>query len=469
MTPTRRVPGFRALIVAGLVLSIGLPFGVSCRRPPAGPARVVSDIDPLRSVIVLAPSPKERKETYGLYADSPTFVLMYEDGLVRQHMGLTDLLRNRGVRVLDLAALLDEALTNARREGRLEQALAEIFPEESSRLKNELSRITADAVLGREPDLFFRYDAKGALAPLVPTSGAFIFTRDFAVSTPAGIIITNGRPKWREQEHRIGRFIFRYSPSLRAFPIAFDAEAEGVRCDGGDIIVKDARTLLMGIGNLSDREAAVKIARKLGLDVLGVAMPPIEGFSGVNFEIMHLDTVFNFVDERKVLTVPYFFEKRYAADNPVVRYFQAVQARPAGPPRKGGIDLPVSLKAAIQAIPKIGWLTLFKAGTGESRDLGVKLGDYLQDQGYEIIPVGGEIGSLPEDRYVDDRVLYELSLQAANVVQLGPGTVVAYAHNPYTIAALRAKGINVLTIDGKYLADGMGGPHCLTMPLSRAR
>jgi arginine deiminase len=469
MDATERFSGVRGLIVAGLVLSTGLLVGVSCRRPPAGPARVISDIDPLRSVIVLAPSSKERRETYSLYGDSPTFVLTYEDGLNRQHRSLTDLIRNHGVRVLDLAALLDEALISARREGRLEQALAEIFPEEFSRLKNEISRLTADAMLGRDPDFFFRYDAEGALAPLIPTSGAFIFTRDFAVSTPAGIIITNGRPKWREQEHRIGRFIFRHSPSLRDFPIAFDAEAEGVRCDGGDIIVKDARTLLMGIGNLSDREAAVKIAQKLGLDVLGVAMPPIAGFSGVNFEIMHLDTVFNFVDQRKVLTVPYFFEKRYAVDNPVVKYFQAVQARRVSEARKGGIDLPVSLKAAIQAIPKIGWLTLFKAGTGDAQDLDLKLCDYLQDQGYEIIPVGGERGGLPEDRYIDDRVLYELSLQAANVVQLGPGTVVAYAHNPHSIAALRDKGIKVLTVEGKYLADGMGGPHCLTMPLSRSR
>ncbi|MCK7468621.1 MAG: arginine deiminase family protein [Desulfosudis oleivorans] len=114
-------------------------------------------------------------------------------------------------------------------------------------------------------------------------------------------------------------------------------------------------------------------------------------------------------------------------------------------------------------------MTLFRAGTGEARELGRKLGDWLVEQGYEIIPVGGERGGLQEDRYIDDRVLYEMSLQASNVVQLGPGTVVAYAHNRFTNEALRRKGINVLTFDGKYLADGLGGPHCLTMPLVRAR
>jgi arginine deiminase len=442
--------------------------GPACRSPE-GPKRVFADIDPLRSVIVLSPGRDERKETYNLYGDEPVTALNYLEGAVEQHRALSDLLRNRGVRVLDLADLLQDAIANAQASGQLESAMAEVFPDEFLRLKPEMTRLTAAAVLGRDPDLFFRYDDKGTLAPLVPTSAAFYFTRDFAVSTPVGMIITNGRSKWRQAEHRIGRFLFRFARELKDVPIAFDAEAEGVRCDGGDIILKDERTLLMGVGNLSDREAAAAIARKLGLDVIAVAMPPIESFAGVNFEIMHLDTIFNLVDRKKALTVPYFFLKRYAEGNPVVRYFQALQARPAGKPAQGEIDLPVSLKKAIEAIPKVGWLTLYEAGTGEARELGTKLGDYLADQGYEIIPVGGERGGLGEDRYIDDRVLYELSLQAANVVQLDPGTVVAYAHNRFTNEALRARGVRVLTFEGKYLADGMGGPHCLTMPLVRAR
>jgi arginine deiminase len=63
--------------------------------------------------------------------------------------------------------------------------------------------------------------------------------------------------------------------------------------------------------------------------------------------------------------------------------------------------------------------------------------------------------------------MYELSMQAANVVQLGPGKVIAYAHNRHTIQALQENGIEVLPFEGKYLADNLGGPHCLTMPLLR--
>lgn len=63
--------------------------------------------------------------------------------------------------------------------------------------------------------------------------------------------------------------------------------------------------------------------------------------------------------------------------------------------------------------------------------------------------------------------MYELSMQATNVVQLGPGKIISYAHNKYTIQAMRDKGIEVFPFEGKYLADNLGGPYCLTMPLLR--
>jgi arginine deiminase len=74
-----------------------------------------------------------------------------------------------------------------------------------------------------------------------------------------------------------------------------------------------------------------------------------------------------------------------------------------------------------------------------------------------------------EDQYIDERALYELSLQGANVVQLAPGKVIAYKHNTFTNLALEGKGFRVLAFEGKYLADSLGGPHCLTMPLVRTQ
>jgi len=436
--------------------------------PQDHPAAVISDTDPLKTVLILAPSRDDRREMYYLYEDSPLYLLAYYDGMAEQYEKFLNLLKSNGVRALNVVDLLDNAISNARKQGKWEEALAEIFPDEFPRFKDKMDLVRASVMLGRSPQFFFNYSEKGYLDPLIPTSSAFFYTRDFAVSTPRGIILTHSRSRWRKYEHRMGRFIFRFADALKGHPVVFDAEAEGVRCEGGDIIVKDEKTILMGIGNRSDREAAQKIAQKLNLEVIGVAMPPVEAESGANTEIMHLDTVFNLVAAKKALTLPYLFLQRYEVDHPVVQYLKSIEDRPKKELEKGESDLSSPLQKAIDSIPKVGWLTRFQAGTGEAVELLQKLGDYLMEQGYEIIPVGGEKGEMGDDRYLDERVLYELSLQGANVVQLAPGKIIAYAHNKFTNQALRQRGIKVLTFEGKYLADMMGGPHCLTMPLIRS-
>jgi arginine deiminase len=463
-----KVVGFLLFLGFFLGFFFSLPILAKPEALDIQQGSVVSEIDHLKSVIILSPSTEERREIYYLYGDSPMLMLNYTEGMVRQHKNLSDLLRKNGVRTLSLVDLLDNALSNARKSGKIEGALAEMFPEQYPRLKEKTDRITASVLLGRSPEFFFNYNEKGYLDPLIPLSGAFFYTRDFAVSTPLGIILTNSRYKWRKLEHLMGRFVFRFADELKRHPIVFDAEAEGVHCEGGDIIIKDEKTILMGIGNCSDPEAARKIAQKLNMNVVGVSMPPADKFSGTNFQILHLDTVFNLVDHKKALTIPYLFLKKYETDNPVVKYLKAVNDQPKGDPEKDELDLSPSLSIAIEAIPKVGWLTLFQAGTGEARELGTQLGDYLLEQGYEIIPVGGEPGNMREDQYIDERALYELSLQGANVIQLAPGKVIAYKHNTFTNLALERTGIRVLAFEGKYLADSLGGPHCLTMPLLRA-
>jgi len=461
-----KIRDFTALSLLGICCFL-LPILTTAASLDEHKAAVSSDTDPLKSVIILSPGSDVRRESYYFYEDSPFLSLSYWDGMVQQYGKLLGLLKKNGVRTLDVVDLLQNAISNAQKAGKLEGALAEIFPDQFPRLKDKIDQITAGVMLGRSSQFFFNYHDKGYLDPLIPLSGAFFFTRDIAVSTPRGMIITNSRSKWRKHEHLMARFIFQFSDELKTHPIIFDAEREGVHCEGGDIIVKDDKTLLMGIGNFSDREAAQKIAQKLNLDVVGVSMPPFENLSGANFEILHLDTVFNLVDHKKALTIPYFFLKKYDADNPVIKYLKAFHDRPKKEPEKGEFDFPSSMKKALDSIPKVGWLTLFRAGTGEAQELGEKLGDYLTAQGFEIIPVGGEKGTMREDQYLDERALYELSLQAANVVQLASGKVIAYAHNKYTNQALRGRGVKVLVFEGKYLADSLGGPHCLTMPLVR--
>ncbi|MFI8933304.1 arginine deiminase family protein [Streptomyces sp. NPDC053474] len=56
---------------------------------------------------------------------------------------------------------------------------------------------------------------------------------------------------------------------------------------------------------------------------------------------------------------------------------------------------------------------------------------------------------------------------AANVLTLRPGTVIAYDRNALANDRLSAAGIDVLTIPSAELVRGRGGPHCLSCPLVR--
>ena len=55
------------------------------------------------------------------------------------------------------------------------------------------------------------------------------------------------------------------------------------------------------------------------------------------------------------------------------------------------------------------------------------------------------------------------------MIALEPGMVVCFERNTYTIARMRAAGIEVLPIAGFELGEGRGGGHYLTCPILRVR
>jgi arginine deiminase len=460
---------FRPRILTCLIVVLLFACGAQEKIQEKTEAYVPADIAPLKKVIVLSPGEDFSRRSYEHYSDRMIISLIYDAGAAEQHRQMVDILEKNGAETLHVIDLLDDAIAKAREAGRLEQCLKDIFPSSFQQIRENIEHLDARALLGRNDLFYYHYDPEGRFLPLIKPTIWFYYTRDFAAATPKGLILTNSKQEERRLEHAIGRFMFEFAAELKDCTIAFDAEKEGVRCEGGDIIVKDKNTILMGIHNMSEAEAAQKIAWKLNLDVLGVSMPPYEDFSGTNIEIMHLDTVFNLVDEKKALTVPYLFEKEYAESNPIVKLLESIHEGITyeASESEDETDFSVSLSKAIKRIPAVGWLTRYEAGTGEAVALETKLVDFLRDLGYEIIWVGGKRNDLGLDKYLLERVMYELSMQAANVVQLGPGKVIAYAHNRHTIQALRENGIEVLPFEGKYLADNLGGPHCLTMPLLR--
>jgi arginine deiminase len=435
--------------------------------------RVTSDIAPLRATIVLSLGDQIFKSSdmggggpnrHPLFGSLPR-------GVIREHQALRELLQKQGVRVMDVRELLNSAIRNARREGKLADWLKQTFPATAGAAIKRIDSIDADSVLNLRDDHYYSMHENGSIDPLFPGLPSMYWSRDFAISTPKGIIIGNGQFYRRALENSVARLMFQFADDLKPFPVVFDAAREGVHLDGGDVIVFDAKTLLVGVGNRSSRDAAAKLAQKLGMDVLAVGMPPADKQSGLNRQLLHLDSIFNLVDKNKVLAVPFFLEKQYSGSNPLKPILlgfanQMDEIRKAQPEREMAKSDDVRL--TVELMPRVGWVTRYDAVSGKATELNLKLVDYFRERGFKVIYVGGEQGSLSLEKYVVERAMYELRWQGANVVQLKPGRVVAYEHNAHTNEALRRAGVEVLTFPGELLSLNNGGPHCLLMPLVRS-
>jgi arginine deiminase len=55
-----------------------------------------------------------------------------------------------------------------------------------------------------------------------------------------------------------------------------------------------------------------------------------------------------------------------------------------------------------------------------------------------------------------------------NLLAIKPGVVITYGCNLHTNRALRAEGVETVEIKGSELSKGLGGPHCMAMPLERS-
>ena len=455
-----------------LAFLFGLPLLCAALVKSAGNERVVADIAPLRATLVLSLGEQifKRSEMGGAGTNRHPIFGGLPRGIIREHQALRELLGNQNVKVLDVRDTLNSAIRNARRAGKLDEWLKQTFPATAEKAIAISATLDADSVLNFRDEHFYGKAEDGTFDPLFPGLPSMYWARDFAISTPKGIIIGNGQYYQRALENAAARLMFQFADELKGFPIAFDAAREGVYLDGGDTIVLDEKTLLLGVGNRSSREAATKLAQKLGMDVLAVDMPPADKPNGLSRQLLHLDSIFNLVDKDKALAVPYFLEKQFSETNPLKPILLGLAAqtdriRQLQPNR----ELPKTddLRLTVELMPKVGWVTKYAANTGTATPLNLKLVDYFRARGYKIIYVGGEQGTLPLEKYVLERAMYELRWQGANVVQIRPGRVVAYEHNLHTNAALRQAGVEVLTFPGELLSLNNGGPHCLLMPLVR--
>ncbi|WP_425380260.1 arginine deiminase [Spiroplasma endosymbiont of Stenodema calcarata] len=388
---------------------------------------VYSEIGELKTVLVhrpgdelanLSPDLLERL----LFDDTPDLKVAQ-----KEHDAFTKTFKNLGVEVLYIEKLVAEVLET---DPKMRQNLLEQFLKESgvkdiyiSKLRTYLDKLDNQALVNKMIAGVTKYELGVEMTddyPLVvdPLPN-ILFQRDTFASIGNGVTIHKMFTVTRNRETLFSDVVLRHHPRFKDKINYWYSRDEKETLEGGDILVLNKKTLIIGASQRTSMKA-IKIVAKNIIENDSISYEKVIALDlkTKNRAFMHLDTVFTNIDYDKFIAHPLIFE----------------------------------------AMGEFKIFEITKNGVTEIKET---IKDYLSTEigkPVHIFKCGGE------DPIVQAREQWN---DGTNVITVRPAEVIAYSRNHVTLELLKAAGVKVHVIDSAELSRGRGGPRCMSMPIWR--